>query len=266
MAEICFFVPPETVVSKELAKKKTPVHTNVDNNKLIKIGLPPVPEKMSDSIYLNAAADVPMAWRRAAHRFLQDRQDEQECRRLFVMESGLDWRTIHILVHLIRTRKTTHCYDTNGQINLKTEFSVRKTKANWKGAKKDYYNTLHTVASAIGDRSVDVFGCDTRIRAMRSAQPDNPFASITTKDGRQFCFIDYVNDQGCDQYSWIEVTLSSDLSPILPITPKSDQYHCHVKDCKVDNNLLQCSRCKNVFYCTSLHQKEDWSSHKLNCK
>lgn len=41
-----------------------------------------------------------------------------------------------------------------------------------------------------------------------------------------------------------------------------------VKGCVVcgsNNNLLRCSRCKDTFYCSKLHQKQDWKKHKVGC-
>eukprot|EP01040_Poterioochromonas_malhamensis_P003004 gene3004-3191_t len=29
--------------------------------------------------------------------------------------------------------------------------------------------------------------------------------------------------------------------------------------------LMQCSQCKNVYYCSKEHQKRDWKSHKKYC-
>ncbi|XP_033209929.1 uncharacterized protein LOC117168405 [Belonocnema kinseyi] len=43
---------------------------------------------------------------------------------------------------------------------------------------------------------------------------------------------------------------------------------CHVCHCLEDElqTLKRCSRCRMISYCSTAHQKEDWSSHKNLCK
>lgn len=36
--------------------------------------------------------------------------------------------------------------------------------------------------------------------------------------------------------------------------------------CGLSEDLLRCSHCKNVYYCTKAHQKQDWKRHKVACK
>ena len=36
--------------------------------------------------------------------------------------------------------------------------------------------------------------------------------------------------------------------------------------CGKKDRVLQCSRCKKVFYCSKEHQQLDWKSHKVSCK
>uniref|UniRef100_H3AFL2 MYND-type domain-containing protein n=1 Tax=Latimeria chalumnae TaxID=7897 RepID=H3AFL2_LATCH len=36
--------------------------------------------------------------------------------------------------------------------------------------------------------------------------------------------------------------------------------------CGKMENLLRCGRCRNSFYCSKAHQKQDWKKHKLVCK
>lgn len=43
-----------------------------------------------------------------------------------------------------------------------------------------------------------------------------------------------------------------------------DRQYCEL--CGKMANLLICGRCRNSFYCSKEHQKEDWKNHKLTCK
>lgn len=36
--------------------------------------------------------------------------------------------------------------------------------------------------------------------------------------------------------------------------------------CNQTENLLRCSRCKSIYYCSKAHQKQDWRKHKLCCQ
>lgn len=44
----------------------------------------------------------------------------------------------------------------------------------------------------------------------------------------------------------------------------SDIKSCGVPGCERASNQ-RCSRCKNVYYCSIEHQKEDWLNHKRKC-
>lgn len=43
-----------------------------------------------------------------------------------------------------------------------------------------------------------------------------------------------------------------------------DRQYCEL--CGKMENLLKCGRCRNSFYCSKEHQKQDWKKHKLICK
>ncbi|XP_041108799.1 egl nine homolog 1-like isoform X2 [Polyodon spathula] len=43
-----------------------------------------------------------------------------------------------------------------------------------------------------------------------------------------------------------------------------DRQYCEL--CGKMENLLKCGRCRNSFYCSKEHQKQDWKKHKLVCK
>ncbi|KAL2082866.1 hypothetical protein ACEWY4_020639 [Coilia grayii] len=46
--------------------------------------------------------------------------------------------------------------------------------------------------------------------------------------------------------------------------PDQDEQYCEL--CGKMENLLKCGRCRNSFYCSKDHQKQDWRKHKLVCK
>lgn len=43
-----------------------------------------------------------------------------------------------------------------------------------------------------------------------------------------------------------------------------ERQYCEL--CGKMENLLKCGRCRNSFYCSKEHQKQDWKKHKLSCK
>ncbi|KAI1896957.1 hypothetical protein AGOR_G00100250 [Albula goreensis] len=43
-----------------------------------------------------------------------------------------------------------------------------------------------------------------------------------------------------------------------------DRQYCEL--CGKMENLLKCGRCRNSFYCSKEHQKQDWKKHKQVCK
>lgn len=45
---------------------------------------------------------------------------------------------------------------------------------------------------------------------------------------------------------------------------EQDKQYCEL--CGKMENLLKCGRCRNSFYCSKDHQKQDWKTHKLICK
>ncbi|XP_076142173.1 egl nine homolog 1 isoform X2 [Alosa pseudoharengus] len=44
---------------------------------------------------------------------------------------------------------------------------------------------------------------------------------------------------------------------------EQDKQYCEL--CGKMENLLKCGRCRNSFYCSKDHQKQDWKKHKLSC-
>lgn len=45
--------------------------------------------------------------------------------------------------------------------------------------------------------------------------------------------------------------------------PDSVVNSCRI--CDQTENLLRCSRCRTVYYCSKDHQRQDWKKHKLEC-
>ena len=48
------------------------------------------------------------------------------------------------------------------------------------------------------------------------------------------------------------------------------KHSCGLQKCNMTSGeggqrLMQCSRCKNIWYCTQAHQKKDWIHHKKVC-
>ena len=41
---------------------------------------------------------------------------------------------------------------------------------------------------------------------------------------------------------------------------------CNVPECKANEHIKTCSRCRRVKYCSAEHQKLDWPQHKKSCK
>eukprot|EP01113_Clastostelium_recurvatum_P001650 TRINITY_DN10677_c0_g2_i1.p1 TRINITY_DN10677_c0_g2~~TRINITY_DN10677_c0_g2_i1.p1 ORF type:complete len:318 (-),score=46.25 TRINITY_DN10677_c0_g2_i1:33-887(-) len=63
-----------------------------------------------------------------------------------------------------------------------------------------------------------------------------------------------------------QVTYDQCMTPITPPTPAIEgQYLCHT--CQTgEGDLMKCSRCLQVRYCSVLCQKKDWATHKKTCK
>ncbi|XP_036387245.1 egl nine homolog 1-like [Megalops cyprinoides] len=49
-------------------------------------------------------------------------------------------------------------------------------------------------------------------------------------------------------------------------TPDLDRDRQYCELCGKMENLLKCGRCRNSFYCSKEHQKQDWKKHKQICK
>lgn len=261
------------VIVDSTRKVKNVTKANVNDTFFVKNGMSPIPVKTNESVYLNASDNVPMAWKEDIARYIQDPQLNATARNRFCINSnGMNWRTLHLMVHLIRTHATTLSYDTHGYIDKKTghvaahharQFYTKE----WKPL-HDYHKLLNMVEAVTGEKRAIIYMTDFAIRHRR-VQIDPSFL-ITTKDDCSFCYINFINDEGFMQYSWIDVTPSTtrifaQIQPPLPLLV-DDQYLCRIEGCGINKDLLQCSRCKKVFYCSVSHQREDWSSHKLQCK
>lgn len=44
------------------------------------------------------------------------------------------------------------------------------------------------------------------------------------------------------------------------------EHRCGFSRCLVIKDLSKCAACKNVYYCSTYHQRLNWPEHKLVCK
>lgn len=241
------------------------------------MGLPALPALSNESIYLADSDAVPLEWRNAMEYMLRSRDQTIKPRDAekpsdstitrFCLATRLKWESLHMLIYLVRTRKTTLCYDTHGFIDKEDE-STKHTKLRTRKAwsiETSYRKLLQKIAACAGDTIEKLQGTDILIRCKRSER--DPSATTTTKDGRSFCYLGFTTEEGQPQLAWIETTPSFELHHLSPkpmiINPASC---CHKEGCTINTSLLQCARCQNVFYCSRQHQKEEWVEHKLVCK
>ena len=224
-----------------------------------------LPSTSSSSIYL-ATANVPPQWEKEMMDalFFAGGGTDSPIMKRFCVCAGVDWRSLHILLHLVRSRKTSECYLTQGALNLIDESLKPGENCKWL-IRGHYRSLLHTVAQCTKDDVQDLINFDLSLRYKRSKR--DPSVTTTTEDGLSFAFVSYINDHGQSEWCWVDITLSNDKPQKTPLQsrPTYTGPSCHAKDCHVAINLSQCGRCKSVFYCSKEHQSSDWPTHKLVC-
>lgn len=261
---------PLVLVDTVPRKLKKQTKTSVDDSFFVKKGMLPIPAKTDESLYLRVASldDVPQAWRdeiascnnSSAQQTKNQREKEKILKRYGVGTHGMNWRTLHLIVYLVRAYRSSTSHKTFGRIDPITDCDAphQIKLTNWV-AKPEYGKLVDKVEAITTEQRSMIDMTDGFMRQKRART--DPSRTITTKEGRSFCFVDFTNDKGFNQYAWIEVTPFTVIVPLLV----EGGYVCCIEGCKVNNDLLKCSRCKNVFYCSVLHQKADWPSHKLIC-
>lgn len=237
--------------------------TDLTEATMLELGLPPLPKEDGKSVYIQTV-DVPKAWFDLVSDALIGIIPEKDeiLFRFAILIKGFNWKTVHYMIYLIRTRKTNDSYHTQGSI---TNFDEKLVRSDIKWVTKNHYKEiLKKISLFTGDDLSEMLQVDMSLRYKRSKVDCN---TITTKEGRSFCFMSYINDKNQRESRWIDISLSNDL-PQSSMSDKKPSYSgdkCNINECSIITNLSRCARCKKVYYCTREHQQKDWSSHKKIC-
>ena len=260
------YSPPVSVIDSLTPISEKTLNLVVDETRLNVLGLPALPVKMSDSVYLSTVG-VPSDWRDQVYEdlFGLNRNHRAASLKRFVVNLRLDWRAVHLIIHLVRTRKTSECYNTQGSLRKNDETLKPGENCKWLIHYK-YKEILKAIAVCTKESYDSVLAFDQSLRHKRSKR--DPSSTVTNlEDGRSFCYISFVNDDGRLESLWVDITSSKDL-PQKHFTEKMPVYdgpRCHFVDCPIIYDLKKCARCKEVFYCSTIHQRNDWPEHKLVC-
>lgn len=258
------YSPPVTIIDTIRPISQENIQRIVDDTPLLKKGIPALPIKMSDSVYLSTVG-VPVQWRTLIFDVISGGETEDNVHvRRFSLNTGLDWRSVHIILHLVRKTKTTECYNTQGSLSKQDESLKVIDNCKWL-ISSNYKSTLELVSRCTKDSLQDILDFDQSLRYKRSKR--DPLVTCTTPQGRSFCFVGFINDRGQQEWLWVDMSLSSD-NPQKNVMQKQPVYagpQCPIKGCQLITNLLRCSRCQKVYYCSPSHQKEDWPLHKSIC-
>lgn len=263
------YAPQITIVSSDIPVSKKNLRLVVDDTPLREFGIPPLPLKMDDSVYLDTVG-VPVEWRDQVMEALSKQNSRvdtstQLTMKRFIISTRLDWRTVHLILYLVRTRKTTECYLTQGSLSKIDESLKPGENCKWLIHFR-YEKILRSIAACTSDGYKAIHELDQSFRFKRAKR--DPFNTVTTiPEGRSFCYLAFINDGGRVQSQWVDISLSNDAPQSSHAEPKPAYAgpRCNIKGCSVMTNLLVCSRCKNVHYCGVEHQKADWSLHKKEC-
>lgn len=230
-----------------------------------------LPSSDDKSVYLSTIG-VPIDWHSAVmDTLINQRHTEEETRirQRFMLAADLNWRTMHILIGLIRTRKTTECYETGGSVSSFDEGLVRSqtemANIKWR-AKPTYAAILDKIATFFKEDPLKVHKMDQSLRYKRSKR--DPSLTVTTEpDAQSFVFVGFRDIHGVMVSQWVDIGLSDDLPQqnILAPKPIYKGERCHAEGCTAFYNLRQCTRCMSARYCNREHQKTDWPRHKIQC-
>lgn len=251
----------ERVCAWHVKKKKM----NEGEDEVFSYNIPKLPNGETESAYLSTIG-VPNEWNDAVMNALfDDRSMNGIAARRFMISGNLEWRSMHALVYLVRTRKTTECYNTQGALSDIDESLLPDENCKWL-VKFQYEKILKSIAQSTGDKLDYLLNTDISLRFKRSKR--DPTTTITTSPGaRSFCFVGFRNETSQTVWKWVDIGYSDDLPQrtMLMSQPQYKGPRCHAKECQVFSALLRCTRCKAVYYCSRAHQKDDWPQHKLVC-
>lgn len=240
--------------------------SKTEDDELLSYNIPKLPEGETMSPYL-ATIGVPNEWNDAVMNALFDAHCvESSVAKRFMVSGDLLWKSMHVLVYLVRTRKTTECYNTQGALSDIDESLIPDEDCKWL-IKYQYEKILACIARSTGDKLVNILNTDLSLRYKRSKR--DPAATITTSPAAQsFCFVGFRNETDQTVWKWMDISYSDDLPrrTMLMSPPQYKGPRCHAKECQAFSSLLRCTQCKAVYYCSRAHQKDDWPQHKLVCK
>jgi hypothetical protein len=244
---------------------KKDIQMSKAEDELLACNIPKLPEGEIGSPYL-ATAGVPNEWNDAVMNALfDDRCMNSDAAKRFMISGDLLWKSMHALVYLVRTRKTTECYNTQDALSDIDESLIPGENCKWL-VKFQYETILECIARSTGDKLVNILNTDISLRFKRSKR--DPNTTITTSPGaRSFCFVGFRGETGQTVWKWVDIGYSDDLPQLTMLmpTPHYKGPRCHTNECQVFSALLRCTRCKAVYYCSRAHQKDDWPQHKLVC-
>lgn len=240
------------------------MNATIDTSPLIEKGIPPLPDAKDKSEYLGTIG-VPNVWNNAImDAVFSNAPTSNVALRRFCVACDISWRAAHIIIFLVRTRKTSECYNTQGSLHEFDETLLPEEDCKWL-INRSYEELLGLVARCTKDSLQNIKNVDQSLRYKRAKR--DPLHTITTPNGQSFCFLAYLDESHKRCSTWVDVGLSNDLPKrdFLTPTPRYAGPQCHAKGCTIIDKLLRCSRCKSVFYCTREHQKSDWATHKTHC-